>query len=191
MKMLHFPEFHGLDAVARSHLSVARMFFLYVLPLSILPPAMLYFAGVSYSNEWQFALSRAQLETIGLVFFLTEVAMVFIMAVVIQRLGEVIDFRPSFEDSFKLAAVAPTPLWIAPLFLFIPSFLVNMSVAALALVAAGALVVYAAPGILKIEEKGHALLMSGWICAAGMVAWAVMMYLTLLTWNAVTSSLPI
>lgn len=190
MKMLHLPEFHGLEHVARAHLSVAKLFFLYALPLSIIPPLMLYYAGTMYRGALLLDFTSAQLQTIGVVFFITELVMLFAMAALIQRIGEVIEFHPSFEDAFKLAVIAPTPLWLAPLFLFIPSFTVNLLVGPLALIAAGGLIYYSVPSVLKVEEKGHAMLLSGWICSAGMVAWAAMMYLTLLTWNAVTSSLP-
>lgn len=191
MKMLHLPEFHGLEYVARAHLSVAKLFFLYALPLSIIPPLMLYYAGTMYRENLLLDFTSPQLQTIGVVFFVTELLMLFAMAALIQRIGEVIDLHPSFEDAFKLAVIAPTPLWLAPLFLFIPSFTVNLLVGPLALIAAGGLIYYSVPSVLKVEEKGHAMLLSGWICSAGMVAWAAMMYLTLLTWNAVTSSLPL
>jgi hypothetical protein len=50
------------------------------------------------------------------------------------------------------------------------------------------LIYYGVPNILKVEDKGHAVLMSGTVFATGLVAWAMMMYLTLLTWSIVTST---
>lgn len=189
MKMLHFPHFHGWDYLARSHMPVARMFLLYALPLSLVPPLMIYYAGTTHGGELLPEFTRGQLQSIGVVFFLVETAMLFLMAMVIRRLGEVIDIKPSYEDAFKLAVMAPTPLWLAPLAMFIPSFAVNLTVGALAILAAGTLIYFAVPVIFKIEEKGHAVLLSGTIYAAGLVAWAVMMYLTLITWSLVTSTL--
>lgn len=191
MKMLHLPEFHGLETIGRSHLSVAKMYLLYALPLSLVPPLMLYYAGIRYGSETPFAITGHQLETIGVVFFIAETAMLFLMAEIVQHLGTVIDIQPSFEDAFKVAAIAPAPLWLAPLFLFIPSFTTNLTVVALALLGAAMLIYYTVPAVLKIEDRGKALLLSGSISAAGMVGWAAMMYVTLLTWNAVTSSLPL
>lgn len=189
MKMLHFPEFHGWDYLAHSHTPVARMYLLYALPLSLIPPLMLYYAGINYSGEMLPSLSPMQLQTIGVVFFLVETAMLFLMARIIQRLGRVIEIEPSYEDAFKLAVIAPTPLWLVTLFLFIPSFAVNLTAGALALLAVGTLIYYGVPAVFRIEEKGHAILLSGSIFAAGLVGWAAMMYLTLLTWSMVTSSL--
>ncbi len=189
IQMPHMPHFEGFDVLARSHLSVLKLFLLYALPLSIIPPAMIYYAGISYGGNLLPVLSVTQLQIIGVVFFLAELAMTFLVALVIQRLGEVVDIKPTFEDAYKLAVVVPTPLWLAPLFLFIPSFLLNLTVGALAIMASGALIFYAVPAILKVEEEGHAMLLSGSILAAGLVAWAAMMYLTLFTWNVVTSTM--
>lgn len=191
MKMLHLPEFHGLENVAHAHLSVAKLFFLYALPLSIIPPLMLFYAGSMYRETLLPELTTPHLQTIGVAFFATEIVMLFAMAAIVQRIGAVIELHPSFEDCFKLAVIAPTPLWLAPLFLLIPSFMLNLTVGSLALVAAGALIYYSVPEVLKVEDKGQAMLLSGWICTAGMVGWAAMMYLTLLTWNMVTSALPL
>jgi hypothetical protein len=115
--------------------------------------------------------------------------MTFLVAYFIQRLGEVIDIKPAYEDAYKLAVVVPTPLWLAPLFLFIPSFMLNLAVGAAALILSGMLIFYTVPSILKVEEAGHAMLLSGSILAAGLVAWAAMMYLTLLSWSFISSSL--
>ncbi len=184
----HMPHFEGWDTFTGSHMSVLKLFFLYALPLSVLPPVMIHYAGVTYGGDlWK--LSEMQLQTIGVVFFLVELVMTFLVAYIIKRMGEVVDMKPAFEDCYKLAVVVPTPLWIAPLFLFIPSAILNVTVGAIALMISGVLIYYCVPSILKIEEAGHAMLLSGSILAAGMVAWAAMMYLTFLTWSFVTSNL--
>ena len=185
----HMPHAEGWDTLARKHMSVLRLFFLYAVPMSVLPPVMIHYAGVTYGGHLLPTLTEMQLQTIGVAFFLVELAMTFLVAYVIQRLGEVIEIKPAFEDAYKLAVVVPTPLWLAPLFLFIPSFIVNITIGAAALILSGMLIFYTVPPILKVEEKGRAILLSGSILAAGMVAWAAMMYLTLLSWSFVSSSL--
>lgn len=180
------PQLTGWDTFSHSHMSVLRLLLFYAVPLSVVPPAMIYYAGVTYGAS---ALSTMQLEFIGVVFFVAELIMTFVVAYAIQRLGEVIDIKPAFEDAYKLAVVVPTPLWIAPLFLYIPSFMLNLTVVSAALILSGMLIYFSVPAVLNVEEKGHAILLSGSILAAGMVAWAVMMYLTFLLWSFATSSL--
>ncbi len=192
MAQLHLPHtpFEEMwDTFTHAHMSVLKLFFLWALPLSIVPPAMFYYAAVTYGSQL-LQLTETQLLTVVLLFFIVELAMTFIVATLIQYTGRVIDIAPDFEDAYKLAVVVPTPLWLAPLFLFIPSFILNITVAALALVLSGLLIFYNVPPILKAEEKEHVLL-SGSILAVGMVAWAVLMYITLLSWGWITNVLPL
>ena len=191
MTQLHTPHLRTevWDTLMRSHLSTLQMCLFYAVPLSVIPPAMIYYAGTAYGGNMLPALQSVQLQTIGVIFFLVEIAMTFVVAYLIQRMGEVIDIKPAFEDCYKLAVVVATPLWFAPLFMFIPSFMLNLTMGAAALILSGMLIFYTVPAILKVEEEGHAMLLSGSILAAGLVAWAAMMYLTLITWSFVTSSL--
>jgi hypothetical protein len=188
MAQLHLPHTGVWDAFTHSHLSVLRLFLFYAVPLSVIPPAMIYYAGITYGGGLLPVMSAMQLQAIGIVFFLSELAMTFLVAYVIQRFGDVVDIRPAFEDAYKLAVVAPTPLWLAPLFLFVPSLIFNVTVVAAALMISGILIFKSVPPILRVEEKGHAMLLSGSILSAGTVAWAAMMYITLITWSMVTAS---
>lgn len=186
MPKLYSPQTPLSDkwsTLTQTHMSVLQLFFFFAVPLSVLPPVMLYYAGVTYGGRLLPELSAMQLQLIGMVFFLTELAMTFLVAYVVQGLAEWVDSKPAFEDAYKLAVVVPMPLWLVPLLLFIPSFIVNLTAMAAALILSSILIYYSVPAILKVKERGHAILLSGSILSAGMVAWALMMYITLLTWN--------
>lgn len=190
LNLPHMPHMEAWNTLARSHISVLKMFFLYALPLSVLPPVMIHYAGITYGGRGGMpTLNELQLQTIGVVFFIAELAMTFLVAYIIQRLGEMVEIKPSYEDAYKLAVLAPTPLWLAPLFLFIPSFILNLAVGSAALILSAVLIYFGVPDILKVEERGHAILLSGSILAVGLVAWVAMMILTLVTWSWITSSL--
>lgn len=189
LKLRQMPQLTGWDTFSHSHMSVMRLFFLYALPLSVVPPVMIYYAGINYGVHLLSSLSAMQLQSIGIVFFFAELLMTFLFASVIQRLGEWVEIKPAFEDCYKLAVVVATPLWLAPLFLYIPSVILNLTIGAAALMLSGILVFYSVPSILKVEEKGHAILLSGSILAVGLVTWAAMMYITLLTWGFAAFSL--
>lgn len=191
MAQLRLPHSQIWDAFTHTHISVLRLFLLYAIPLSVIPPAMLYYASVTYRDQLLPivpALDQTQLATIAVLFFVAELIMTFVVAFVIQRLGSVIDIKPAFEDCYKLAVVVPTPLWLAPLFFFIPSIIINLWVGSIALMLSGMLIFYNVPAILKVEEKGHAMLLSGSILAAGAVAWAMMLYITFVSWGWITAS---
>lgn len=193
MTQLHtprMPHYEGWATLARSHISVLKMFLFYAVPMSLLPPAMLYYSGVTYGDNFILpAINATQLQVIGTVFFLAELAMTFLVAYVIKQLGEWVDINPAYEDAYKLAVVVPTPLWLTSLFLFIPSFMLNLAAGSLAMVACGMLIYYGVPSILKVKEKGHAILLSGSILAAGMVAWAALMLLTLVSWSWISAGM--
>ena len=134
------------DTFTGSHMSVLKLFFLYAVPLSLVPPAMIYYAGATYGGHL-----LPVLQSIAIVFYLVELVMTFLVAIVIQRMGDVVDIKPAFEDCYKLAVVVPTPLWISPVFLFIPSFIFNLTIGAVALILSGILIFKNVPAILKVE----------------------------------------
>lgn len=178
-----FLHHSGWKYVAHSHLSVMKLYLLYVVPLSLIPPLMVYFAGTMYVDQIFPVLSANKLQMIVAVFFLVELAIVPIMGWVIQALGEVAGIKPHYREAFTLAAVAPTPLWLAPLFLFVPNLLLNITVTSVAMIGSAAVIYYAVPALFHLKDKGRSLLVSGSILAAGLVAWVFLMVLTLLTWS--------
>jgi hypothetical protein len=215
MKTLHSPRIHGWDSVARSHISVVTMFFSYVLPMSLIPPLMLYYAGTTYRDNLlpALALNVSQLQILSMVFFVVELVGVFLMAGAIEFMAntelkvihsrqKLLEYpaetptmstpaevpRVNYHDAFMLAAIAPTPLWLAPLILFVPSFMIGMTIGALALLASALILYNATPAILKLDEKKEGGLFRYMMITGGMVAWAAMMYLTLITWSVVTST---
>lgn len=183
------PHFEAWDALTHAHYSVLQMFLFYALPLSLVPAAMMYFGGGAYGEELLPALSDMQLVAMGILFFLAETAVTFLVAYAVRRLGQVVDIRIAYENSYKLSVMAATPLWLAPLCLFVPNVILNIGANAAALILSGLLVYYNVPAILNVEEGSEATMLSGAILVVGMVAWAAMMFFTFVSWTYVTSSL--
>ena len=212
----HSPQPVAIEPLRRrTHdhfLPVFGMFALYVLPFSAIAPFMLYYAGTHYNVTLLSALNANQLTFISEVFFATELAMTFIMAGFIQWLGNATlkiartryeplnppaadtsssltsphRHRVSFHEAYTLAALAPTPLWLASFALFIPNFAAVAIIGVIGLSLSMYILYAATPAILKIENPGEAALM-GWVyLSAGMVGWAAMMYLTFITWAYIT-----
>ncbi len=173
-----------LDSFAHTHRPIWLLFLVYTVPFSLLPPVMIYYAITNYGGSLV-TLDSARLLTVCSVFFLAELAMTFVTAILVQRLCEWADSRPTFEDAYKFAVVVATPLWIAPIFLLIPSFILNTTIGALALVLSGILIFYCVPYILKVKSE-NILLLSSAVLSVGSVAWAAMLYIALLTWSLVT-----
>ena len=213
----HTPQHLSFEALSRwiqkNHIPTGSMFSFYVLPLSAIAPLMLYYAGLHHNIVLLSDFNATQLTFVGSVFFAAELAMTFVLAGAIRWLGnatlrithtkyEMLEYPtpevPSagtvspyrevdFRDAYTLAAIAPTPLWLASLALLTPSFGFTTTVGVIALGLSMYLLYTAAPAILKIKGKGEGVLM-GWILVSmGMIGWNAMMYLTFITWAYITS----
>ncbi|MEQ1667509.1 MAG: hypothetical protein ABL868_03550 [Sulfuriferula sp.] len=217
MQLSHSPQLLPFEALKRwineHHVHTINLFLFYVLPLSTIAPLMLYYAGTNHDIALLSTLDSAQLTFISSVFFLAEIAMTFILAGFIQALGnatfrithtqyEMLNYpipdvvspgkllqrlTVDFRDAYTLAAIAPTPLWLVSLVLFIPSFTAVATLGVIALGLSMYVLYAAAPAILKIEGKGEGVLMGWVLLSVGMVGWAVMMYLTFISWAYITS----
>jgi len=177
----------GWSTLVQSKPSMHRLFLLHVMPFSLIPPLMGYFAGVKFGGEFFPAMAPAKLMLIALIFYVVELVVVPVMAVVIRQLAEIAEIHPTYHDAFLLAAVAPTPLWLAPIFLLFPSVLLNLAVVSLAMMAAAGFIYYGIPTVFDIKEEGHAMLMFGAVLIAGVVAWGFLMVSTLVVWGSVQS----
>ena len=189
MNPMMFPKMltshaEGWDWLMRIHPSVARMYLAYVVPMSIIPPAMLFYASRTYTDIPMLQISADKALFIAAVFFITELIMVPIMGRVVQSIGNVADAHPPYHDAFALAAVVPTPLWLAPLALFVPNLYFAMVVMLFALGASAALIYQGVDRVFDLEDEGKTLLVAGSVFAAGLVAWVSMMGLAFVTWGA-------
>lgn len=176
---------HGWSRLAHTNPSIPRLFLLHVIPFSVIPPLMLYLAGGKYGGQFFPMMAPSKLLLIAAIFFLVEMAAVPVMGALIRHLGELGEVHPSYRDAFILAAVAPTPLWLAPIFLLVPSALVNLAVISLALMAAAGLIYYGIPVVFRMKEKGHAILVFAAVLIAGTVAMGFLMVSTLVVWSSV------
>lgn len=177
----------GWSRLVHARPSIHRLYLLHVIPFSLIPPLMVYFAGSKYGGQFFPLMGASKLLLVAAIFFLIELVAVPVMGVIIRQLGEVAEIHPSYKDAFMLAAVAPTPLWMAPVFLLVPSVMLNLLVVALAMMAAAGLIYYGIPSVFRLKEKGHAMLLFGAVLIAGVVAWGFLMVSTLVVWGGVQS----
>lgn len=174
LKMLWSYTDGWLDLV-RLHPTVKRMFLLYVVPMSLIPAAMIFYAGISNHELLVPRVSAGEAALVALAFLLAELAMVPLMAMVIQQMGELVDVRPDYHDSFMLAAVAPTPLWLGSLALFLPSSAGVGLLMALAWVACAALIYHGTPPLFGLSDHRKSRLLSHFVIGAGVMAWVALM----------------
>ena len=182
---LFFMPSKGWKDLMQSQPSIHRLYLSHVIPFALIPPLMIYIAGRTHSELFFDLLPGNKLIIVSVAFFLVQLVVVPAMASIVRQLAEVAEIHPSYKDAFILAAVAPTPLWMAPIFLVVPDILVNIGVTSLAMMASAGFIYYGIPVVFKIKEQGHALLLFGAILIAGVIAWGFLMICTLVVWGSV------
>lgn len=176
-----FSDTDGWQDVARWHPSVARIVLLYVVPMSLIPPVMFLYAALVDGGAPFPTLAPSMSMTEGIVvatvFFLAEIGMVMLMGTLIRDMGELVGAQLRYEESLLLAAIVPTPLWIASLALFVPSLAVNLAALALAWVCCAALIYHGVPQLFHVASKAQANILARHVLVAGVLAWIALMVL--------------
>src|SRR5665811_297045 len=133
MPKMIFSFHEGWDDLVRVHPSIARLFARVVLPLSLLPPAMIYFAGGSYGDVFVPGVTPEQWHAAAGIFFLAELLTVPTVAWLIHMVSRMNNVATDYHAYFILAAIAPVPLWLSSLTLFVPNLFDGIVVGGLAL----------------------------------------------------------
>ncbi|MBI2318034.1 MAG: DUF1282 family protein [Betaproteobacteria bacterium] len=185
MRLLQMPtmmfSFHGeWDELIKQRPSMLRTFALVVLPLSLLPPAMIYCAGANYGEVFVPGISPRQWLSAAGVFLLAELATVPLMAWLMHLASRANDVVADFRECFTLAAIAPIPLWLSSLVLFVPNLVVVVLVGGLALLCSLVLTYRGVYALVHLHEDVRALQMAAVITGAGLLAWLLLMQIVLL-----------
>jgi len=192
MNMMMFPKMlsshdEGWKWLADIHPSVTRVFALYVVPMALIPPAMMLYAVSAYGDRFLTPVSMQAAWAMAILFYASELLAVPVMAAVIQRLGDIVDARPSYHDAFAFSAAVPTPLWLSPLALFVPSLaLMGMAMTA-ALFISGILIYRGSYQLCHLSSESQSKILSGAILAAGLVGWVILMIIAFVSWGWVVS----
>jgi hypothetical protein len=182
---LFFKPTAGWESLMASQPSMHRLFLLHVLPFAMIPPVMIYFVGKSRTILFFDLLPGSKLILVSLILFFVQLVVVPVMASIIRQLAEIADSHPTYRESFILAAVAPTPLWMAPVFLVVPDIIINIGITSLAMMASAGFIYYGIPTVFKIKEQGHVHLLFGAVLMAGATAWGFLMISTFVIWGSV------
>lgn len=171
--------------LAEKQPSVMRMLFLYVMPLSIIPPLMLYFVIQRYPEIFIDILpgDRAIIFCVSL--FVFQILMVLAMASLSQNLAEMVDIKPTFRDSLLLIAAAVTPFWLVSIFYIVPSFALNIILHGLAALAATGIVYQGIQMIYKLKRRGAATMLLIAIISTGALGFGVILVGSLMFWGGV------
>ena len=169
----------GWPDLVRIRPSLARLFLFVVLPLSLVPPVMLYLAGTHQPEMFPADYSRRPWLAVAAVFYIAEIATVLAMGWLTRQVALGHGLAIDRHAAFMLAALAPVPMWLSALGLLTGSFPVAV-VVALAGLALSCGIVY--HGVLALCRTREAVLAGGIVqsvIGAGLVAWAFLLLLAL------------
>ena len=125
----------GWPELARSRFRLLRLFLVVVLPLSLVPPVVLYVAGTHDPGLFGDRFAGRAWGGLAAAFFAAEMATLLVMGWLIRQVALTRRLSLGYRDAFLLASVAPIPMWLSALGLLAPS----LAVAALAAAAGLAL----------------------------------------------------
>ncbi|MCW4148114.1 YIP1 family protein [Halomonas janggokensis] len=151
-----------------------------VLPMSLLPPIMLYFAGTHHGDALMPGFADREWRFITTILFLAELLTFFMMGWVIHTVVNGTQaLSIDYPDAYLLAALAPLPLWASSLILLIPNLLLNVLVVLAALGVSCSLIYHGLQALCGRHDHDMATMSATYtIMSAGVLAWGVLMALT-------------
>lgn len=176
---LPFTRSAGWQELQRRQPSIPSLAWGVVLPMSLLPPLMFYYAGTHYGDEFITGFADREWRFITTILFLAELLTFFVMGWLIHTVvNGTRELSISYQDAYLLAALAPLPLWSAALVLAIPSPLLNVLAALVALGISCSLIYHGLQALCQRGDNDVVIMSTTYtIMAAGILAWGLLMAL--------------
>ncbi|MFD2190457.1 Yip1 family protein [Pistricoccus aurantiacus] len=147
-----------------------------VLPMSLIPPLMLYYAGTHYGNDFAPGFADRSWRHITTILFLAELLTFFVMGWLIHSIANSRELSISYHDAYLLAAMAPLPLWSSALVLFVPSLLLNALAVLVALGISCSLIYHGLQALCRREGNDIVAMSATYtVIACGILAWGLLM----------------
>lgn len=180
LPQMPFSSTKGWQELEKLHPSVVKVFLMLAVPLSLLPPVMLYYAGTHYGDLLLPGSDAKPWGMIAEIFFLAEMITFGAMGWLIREVASTYKAEISLHDAYLLAAICPIPLWLSALALLVPSL---AFIAATSLVALGlscAIIYHGIYAFCHMHEEMQAAGLTYTVMGAGIVAWVFLMLLVIL-----------
>lgn len=168
-------EHAGWDELRRIPTPIAQLLLRLTLPLSLLPPLMVYYAGTYHGDAFMAGFSGKHWLPIGAAFIVAEWATVAGMGWVVRSIAAAHHVACAYRHAYLVAMLAPVPLWLSSLALLVPSFgpAIVLSLCALALSAG--IVYHGVRALLGVTEDVVAASITFGVTGVGLIAWALLL----------------
>lgn len=172
-----FSSQDGWLELEKTRPSAGKLFATLCLPLSLLPPALLFHAGSQYGDVFLEGSGDKPWAMIAVAFFLAEWLTLLGMGWFIRQFAAGQQVTISARDAYLLAGIAPIPLWLSSLGLLIPSLPVNAGLSLLALAASCSLIYHGVYALCHLHEDVTAAAITQAVIGAGLAAWSMLLIL--------------
>ena len=174
-KLIYSKE--GWSELEKMQLPLPNFLALLVLPLALIPPVMLYYAGSHYGDLIVVGFGAKPWGTIAPLFFLTEIMTVLFMGWMVALVSESHGLKIGRSAAFMLASIAPIPMWLSSLVLFVPNLALDLEIALLGLAAGCGLLYHGIRAFCHTREDVSAAGITQTVMGAGLVAWVLLLAL--------------
>lgn len=175
---LPFTRTAGWKELQQRQIPIPVLAWLVVLPMSLLPPLMLYYAGTHYGDGFMAGFAERPWRHLTTILFLAELLTFFVMGWLIHAIANNREMSIGYPDAYLLAAMAPLPLWSSSLVLFIPSLLLNTLAVLVALGISCSLIYHGLQGLCQRQDDDVVTMSVTYtIMAVSVMAWGILMAL--------------
>lgn len=173
--MLPFSSREHWQVVRSTSSTPLLLALLLTMPLSLIPPVMLHYAGTQYGNVFIPGFADKPWFVISIIFFFAEWATFLLMGWLIHNICTTYQKQISYQDAYLLSIIAPIPMWLSGLGLFIPNLMAVASIAIAGLILSCIIVYRGLRGLALIDEDVEAMAFVQTILGACVIAWLLLL----------------
>lgn len=173
---LPFSRNGSWTELQRMNLSIPLLAWVVVVPMSFLPPVLLYFAGTHYGDSFIAGFGDKEWRFITTILFLAELLTFFVMGWLIHSVLDADNLSVTYQDAYLVAAIAPLPLWLSSLALLVPVLAVSVVAVFAGMFLSCALVYQGVRAIChRADNDVVAMSATYTVMAASLLAWGILM----------------
>ena len=146
-----------------------------VLPLLLLPPLMLHYAGTHHPEVFPTEVRGRDWAGVAEIFLLAEIATLLVMGWLIKQVSTANGLSIGYRDAYLLAAIAPVPMWLSSLGLVVPNFGFNVALSFVATCISCGLIYRGIEALCHTREDVTAASITQIVIGAGLIAWALLL----------------
>jgi hypothetical protein len=186
IKFFHFVMQDRNRSLSKEYLpSVKQLLWMYVVPLAIIPPLMIYLVLHDYPKLFMDILPGNRLLVTGIEMFVFQVVAVLVLSWITQNLAAMVNLTPSFRDCLLVIAVAATPLWLLSFCYLVPNMELNLLVHGLGVLLSGFLVYRGIINVFGLKRRGAIAILTMSILGTAGLGFAVILVGTLISWSEI------